>query len=82
MNEKQKELLEKLQASNPLDYFRFMDSFRRLYNMLCRECQVKTYQNKGNIKPDDLCEKCKNRYEWTLKECDNILKRNGGAIKS
>jgi hypothetical protein len=81
MNDKQKELLEKMQKASPLDYFRFVDAFRRLYNMMCRECQVKTVQNKGNINPSDLCDLCKNRYAWTVKECDEILKKHGGALK-
>lgn len=81
MNDKQKELLEKMQASSPLDYFKFIDAFRRLYNVMCRDCQVKTYNNKGNINPSDLCDKCKNRYEWTTQELDAILKKHGGAIK-
>lgn len=81
MNDKQKELLERMQKANPLDYFKFIDAFRRLYNMLCRPCQEKTYKNGGNITPTDLCDKCKNRYEWTQKEVEQILNKHGGALK-
>jgi hypothetical protein len=81
MNEKQQGFLNKMQKSKPHLYFKLINENRKLYNSLCRECQVKTVQQGGKIKPGNYCESCKNKAEYRVKRIQEIIEKAGGKVK-
>ena len=77
MNKKQK-FQEKVKKLSALDRFKVMDSFRQIYNSLCRSCQIKMFMDgkrqKAQIKLSVLCDKCRPMAEEKLKKVNELLK--------
>lgn len=80
LQEKQTEFIEKMKLSKPKLFFDLINQNRKLYNTLCRSCQIKTVTMKGKIKPKDYCDKCQNRAEPRLNKIKEIIEKAGGKV--
>jgi hypothetical protein len=66
-----KKIVNEMQIKNPAQWFKFLELNRKIYNSLCRPCQLLTMRQGGNVKPADYCEKCR---PGTIKYLEEIKK--------
>lgn len=79
MNQNQKEFLSNMQRTKPGLWLRFVDINRKIYNRLCRECQVNVVKKGGNVRPQDLCGDCNKSYVQYAEQLKTIIRQAGGV---
>lgn len=50
-----------------------VEEFRRLYNTLCRECQIKVNKN-PKMDVSEYCPACQNRVQYRLERIKEMMK--------
>lgn len=78
INAKVKEALseDELRKANKIGVYKLAEAMRRIYNGLCRPCQVRVVRN-SRTKLEEYCDKCRPRAEQITQELiDGVTERN------
>ena len=76
MDKNKEAIINRIETKNEMGRAGFIDVFRRLYNSMCRSCQVKVYSriNKGETHVYELlCDDCRVKAKKIEEEANEAL---------